>query len=123
MTSSNDGAITSNYAYDGNGNRVQASSGSSGSDTTNYLWDDNAAGGLPQLAVERDGAGAELRRYSYGADRISVTSGGAAYYYHYDQLRSVTNVTSASGVSEWTYAYDPFGAPRSNDTKQSQRLC
>ncbi len=39
-----------------------------------------------------------------------MASGGNSFYYHYDPVRSVTNVTSSSGASRWTYAYEPFGA-------------
>lgn len=96
---------TTTYAYDGDGNREQVTAGSQ---VTKSLWDSNGA--LPQLAVERDGSGSLLRRYTYGQQRLSVTSGGSTSYYHYDGLGSVANVTSATGATEWTYAYDPFGA-------------
>jgi RHS repeat-associated protein len=39
-------------------------------------------------------------------------TGGGTFYYHYDNLGSVANVTSASGASQWTQAYEPFGAVR-----------
>ena len=109
MASANDGTTTTNYAYDGDGNRLQESSGSAASDTTNFLWDTNAADGVPQLALERDGSGTTLRSYAYGNARISMTTAAAAFYYHYDPLGSVANITSSSGASEWTYAYSPFG--------------
>lgn len=41
-----------------------------------------------------------------------MSSGGNTYYYHYDVLGSVGNVSSASGVTEWTESYDPYGATR-----------
>jgi RHS repeat-associated protein len=53
-----------------------------------------------------------LRRYIYGLGRISMTSGGSDFFYHYDTLGSVSNVTSAASATEWTYAYEPYGAPR-----------
>jgi len=68
---------------------------------------------LPQLALEKDGSGALLRRYIYGNRRISMSTGAATFYYHYDALGSVRNVTSSTGASEWTYTYEPFGATRS----------
>jgi uncharacterized protein RhaS with RHS repeats len=96
------------YGYDGDGVRVQASAGGQ---TTSYLWD--TTWGLPQLALERDGQGALIRRYTYGAARISLAGGGGLFYYHYDQLGSVANLTDAAGARQWTYAYEPYGATRS----------
>jgi RHS repeat-associated protein len=34
------------------------------------------------------------------------------HYYHYDNLGSVANLTSANGTTEWTYDWEPFGTPR-----------
>jgi RHS repeat-associated protein len=116
LVSTVSGSTTTTYTYDGDANRLQASTGSQASKKTNYLWDVNAA--LPQLALERDGNNALLRRYVYGARRVSMTTGGAAYYYHYDNLGSVANVTSATGVSQWTEVYEPFGSIRT-ETKNA----
>jgi RHS repeat-associated protein len=104
LTSSS-GGTTTTYAYDGDGNRTQVVVGGQ---TTKYLWDTN--GSLPQIALERDGNNVLLRRYVYGARRISMSSGAATYYFHYDRTDSTSNVTSSTGTTEWTYAYEPFGA-------------
>jgi RHS repeat-associated protein len=101
---------TTTYAYDGDGNRLQASTGNQAATKTNYLWDVNS--GLPQLSLERDGNNALLRRYIYGLRRISMRSGSSDFYYHHDGLGSVANVTSATGVPQWTDTYEPFGAIR-----------
>lgn len=53
-----------------------------------------------------------MRRYVYGRRRLSITADGASHYYAYDGIGSVVNLTSASGTAEWTYAYEPFGATR-----------
>jgi RHS repeat-associated protein len=110
LATSTANSVTTTYSYDGDGNRVRASSGASPSQTTNYLWDTSAA--LPQLALERDGNNSLLRRYTFGTRRLTMTTGGADFYYHYDTIGSVTNVTSSTGSSEWTYSYEPFGATR-----------
>lgn len=84
-----------------------------GTATTKYLWDANAA--LPQLALERDGTDNLLRRYLFGHDTISMTTGGvggADYYYHADGLGSIVNVTNAVGLNQWSYDYEPFGVER-----------
>jgi RHS repeat-associated protein len=41
-----------------------------------------------------------------------MTSGSSSFYYLYDGLGSVANLTSSTGASEWTYSYEPFGAIR-----------
>ncbi len=110
LASVNSGSTTTTYSYDGVGNRLQAATGTGASQITNYLWDTNRT--LPQIALERDGNNTVSRRYEYGANRISMTSGGNTYYYHYDTLGSVVNVTSSTGATDWTYSYEPFGATR-----------
>jgi RHS repeat-associated protein len=105
------GGTTHAYTYDGQGNRLQDSTGSGASSKTNYLWDVNAQ--LPQLALERDGNNAVLRRYMYGEGLLSMHSGSSDHYYLTDPLGSVANLTSSSGATEWSYTYDPFGGIRS----------
>ena len=100
---------TTSYSYDGNSNRIEASTGSQPSQRTRWVWD--VSGELPQLAIERDGSGAPLRRYLYGERRISMT-GDTEGYYHYDALDSASGLTSSAGVHQWAYAYEPFGASR-----------
>jgi RHS repeat-associated protein len=116
LATTTSGSTTTTYTYDGDGNRLQASTGSQASKKTNYLWD--TAGSLSQLALERDGNNALLRRYLYGARRISMRSGTSDYYFHHDALGSVRNVTSSTGATQWTDTYEPFGAIRS-ETKNA----
>lgn len=107
LISTTSGGTTTTYVYDGDGNRLSATSGAT---TIKYLWDTNTA--LPQLALERSGGGSVLESYIYGIRRISMNSGGNPYYYLYDALGSVVNLTSSAGATEWTYSYEPFGGPR-----------
>lgn len=107
LISTTTGSTTTTYAYDGLGKRLQASTGSQSAKTTNYLWD--TAGVLPQIALERDGADRLLRRYVYGANRISMSTDSSPFYFHYDPLGSTVNLTNSSGASQWTHAYEPYG--------------
>jgi RHS repeat-associated protein len=107
LVSTSNGGASTTYSYDGDGNRLTAVTGAS---TLRSLWD--TSHGLPQLALERDGGGSLLRRYTYGPRRISLFSGGSSSYYHHDNLGSVANLTSASGAGQWTYAYEPYGTLR-----------
>ncbi len=108
MSSSTAGGVTTTYGYDGDGTRLSASDGTS---SMSYLWDSSF--GLPQLALERDGAGTTVRSYAYGLGRISMADASGTSYFHADRLGSVRNLTSAGGATEWTYAYEPFGSVRS----------
>jgi RHS repeat-associated protein len=112
------GSTTTTYTYDGAGNRLQASTGVQASKKTNFLWDTGS--GIPQQASERDGNDALLRRSIYGVHRIAMFTGGASYYYHYDPLGSMRNLTSSTGVTQWTDTYEPFGAIRT-ETKNSNQ--
>ena len=81
-------------------------------------WDPNA--GLPQLVAERNGSGTLLRRYRQGLATVSMDTGGNPSYYHYDGLGSVVNLTGSTGVTQWTYAYLPYGGVRTETKNQNQ---
>ena len=110
-TTVSDAGATTTYRYDGMGKRVGASTGTGPSDVTKYLWDVTTR--LPELALERDGNDALVRRYEHGLDVISSSSGASRSYYHYDALGSVSALTSGSGQTQWTYSYEPFGSMKS----------
>jgi RHS repeat-associated protein len=118
LLSTTNGRTTTTYSYSADGRRLTASTGSNASSNTKFAWD--VLGSFPQLAVEQDGNGALLRSYLYGLNRVAMRSGGANYYYHYDQLGSVINVTSSTGATQWTESYEPYGALRT-ETKNSNQ--
>jgi hypothetical protein len=53
LASTKVGTTTTSYAYYGLGRRLRAATGTTAAKTTKYLWD--ISGGLPQIALERDG--------------------------------------------------------------------
>jgi len=68
----------------------------------------------PQLDTETNGSGTTIRDYLYGNQLISMTTGGgspATYYYSFDALGSVADLTNSSGTTEITYSYDAWGNP------------
>jgi RHS repeat-associated protein len=72
------------------------------------------------LALERDGSNALLRRYVYGADLLSMNTGGGDYYFHHDALGSTANLTSSVGATQWSYVYEPYGTART-ETKVNNK--
>jgi RHS repeat-associated protein len=102
-TSVTRGGTTTSYSYDALGNRLSATTGSN--DTT-YLWDETPAN--DQVALERDGTGTLLRRYT---DAGFETASGS-FYSHLDPFQNVTAITNATGATQWRYEYEPFGTTR-----------
>ncbi len=97
------GGATSSSIYNGDGLRM---SHTVGAQTTSYTWD--VAAGLP--VVLQDGT----NTYVYGLDLVSGTDGaGVQTYFLYDGLGSATGLTDGSGNNPVSYAYDIFGAIRS----------
>lgn len=41
-----------------------------------------------------------------------MTNASGTFYYHRDQLRSIIDVTDASGNAQWRYEYDGYGSER-----------
>ena len=104
MTAATNGGSSSGYTYDGDGNRL---SQTTGTDRTNLTWDVNAP--VPQLAAETDGVGALLRRYTYGVDRISMTTPSTTGFYSTDMLGTVTEISNNNGISLGQFDTRPFG--------------
>jgi len=119
MNTTTQGSTTTTYLYDGDGKRLQASTGSQANKKTNFLWDVSRA--LPQIALERDGNSNPIRTHRYGARRISQTAGNNTSYFLYDGRGSVANLTSSSGATQWTWSYEPYGAIRTETKASSNR--
>lgn len=110
VISTKSGSTTTTYTYDPNGNRRTQTIGKT---TTGLTWDINHD--LPQLAAETDANNVVTASYTHTPDGapLTMTTAAGAFYYHHDQLGSVSNVTNATGVTQASYTYDPFGAQQS----------
>ena len=118
LASTTQANTTTTYSYDGDGLRTSAATGAQANKTTLYDWDPNA--GLAQVVAERSGSGSLTRRYRQGLATVSMNSGGSPSYVQYDGLGSVVNLTSSTGVTQWTYAYLPYGGVRTETKNQNQ---
>ncbi len=114
LTAATVNGTASTYSYDGDNNRLTTTSGGT---TTNQLWDTNYS--LPQLALEQDASHNLLRRYLIGNDTNSLTTPAGNFFYQHDTLGSTSNITDATGNLQWTYAYEPYGAPTSQTVKNN----
>ena len=97
------------FAYDGWGNRLQATRSGA---ITRYIYD-----GAGNLLAEADGNSNITRYYIYGQGLLAmVTPADQVYCYHYNATGSTIAVTDASQSVKNAYTYDPFG----NITAQSE---
>ena len=75
---------------------------------------------MAQLVRELDGNSSMLREYQYGRDLVSMKAPSNVYYFHHDGLESIANLTSSTGTTMWTYAYNPFGDTRVETKNNNQ---
>jgi RHS repeat-associated protein len=82
--------------------------------TTQFLYSGN------DLIAEMDGAGTILRRYVHGPgvnnplvwlEGPGMAASGVRYLYK-DRLGSITSWTNSAGVVQATFAYGPYGEPK-----------
>jgi RHS repeat-associated protein len=95
-------------------------------EVTNYINDVNQAN--PQVLMTSDENGTYKSAYTYGVDRISVSTLGITddkytpLYYQYDGRGSVTGLVGNADNIEARYSYDAFGVPKPGvklDTKEN----
>jgi RHS repeat-associated protein len=103
VTDQSSGASTT-YSYDGDGNRLTATTGGL---TTAENWDVNNP--HPRLATVAPAAGVP-QDYVYGLSPLALLQQGQAHYLQTDAVGSLIRVSSASGQTESTASYEPFGS-------------
>jgi RHS repeat-associated protein len=110
LSQSNIGGETSQYSYDGPGNRLSKVKGGV---TTRYVLDVN--GRLSHVLSETNTAGTITAYYVYGLGLISkVLPDNTPYYYHYDSRGSTIALTDSTQTQTDAYAYDSFGSVINN---------
>lgn len=111
MTQSIIDSVTTQYLYDGFGNRISRTKGGV---QTKYLLDLNAD--MSQVLAEINSSGNITNYYVYGLGLISkITAAGDRYVYHYDNIGNTIAITDSSGTITEKYAYDEFGKALSVD--------
>jgi len=95
------GAGSATYAYNGDGLRMSKTV----SKAESFAW--NLADQLPEVLV--DGSTSYVTGPGGGGTLEQVTSKGAVYYFHLDQLGSTRAVTDSKGNVVATYGYDAYG--------------
>ncbi|KAF0219658.1 MAG: YD repeat [Geobacteraceae bacterium] len=96
-----DGAMSSAYTYNGNGQRVKKVVNSV---TTIFHYS------LGQLIAESNSVGAITAEYVYlNGQPLAKIEGTNIYYYHNDHLGTPQKMTDNTGAVVWSAEYKPFG--------------
>jgi RHS repeat-associated protein len=103
-----DDGSRSEFAYDGHGRRVaiiERDHLGIIESTRRFVWDGY------EMAEERDDAGSGVvkRFYTHGVQVVSGEDAPGDYFYTFDHLGSVREVTDAQSVLVARYDYDPYG--------------
>ncbi|MBJ6751481.1 RHS repeat-associated core domain-containing protein [Geomonas anaerohicana] len=93
------------YHYDVDGNRVGITTAAG---DTWHLVDTNRS--LSQVIAEYKADSSATASYTYADNLISMSRGGQTFYYHFDGLGSIRQLTNATATNTDKYEYDAFGA-------------
>jgi len=97
-----DGSIV-NYKYDGLGRRIEKEVDSV---VTQYIYDNE------DILLELDGSNNIVARYTHGPgvdEPLIIEKGGQSFFYHADDLGSITELTDTAGSVAQAYTYSSFG--------------
>jgi RHS repeat-associated protein len=100
---------TTQYIYDGAGNRVKAVEGTQ---ERRFLVAPAMGGGLQSTDLIIDGSGNLISNYIYGGGSspfMRLDANGNAVYYLTDAMGSVIGLADGSGASSGKFLYDAFG--------------
>ncbi len=98
----NDGSMTANYTYNGNGQRVKKVVNG-----TTTIFHYSLSG---QIIAESNSAGTIAAEYVYlNGQPLAKMEGANTYYYHNDHLGTPQKMTDSSGAVVWSADYKPFG--------------
>lgn len=102
-TSITSNGVTTEYAYDGLGNRVQ---GRSAQRTRTFYHDSDG-----RLLFDIDITNAVTTNYIYAGDRLVASGSDATGYvfYHFDKTGNTLALTDSVGRVVAAFAYDPYG--------------
>ncbi len=102
----NNGVCRSEFTYDGFDRRVQILEKSNGvvTSTKRFVW----SGG--QMCEERDASDNVTKRFFADGEQILGTS----YFYTFDHLGLIREMTDGSGAVRARYDYDPYGKRSTN---------
>lgn len=115
------GITNATYRYDAFGRRVEkivqvsppaGSGGQATTATVRFLYDGW------RIIEERDATDAPVATYAYGNyidEPLTMDRGGQRYFYHSDDLFSVTRLTDAAGAVVENYDYADYGASTITD--------
>lgn len=102
--------VNATYKYDAFGRRVEKNVNGT---ITRFVYDGD------QVIAEYNTTHVLQAKYVYGTgidEVLTMWRGNQTYYYSYDGLGSVSNITNGTKVVKDSYSYDVYGKPSANST-------
>ena len=101
--------VTTKYAYDGAGNRVNAKVELNGSVTSNTTYVVDRESSYNDIIMAKDSVSGKTSIFTFSDEVISVETSGNISYYRTDEKNSVTDILDTTGKVKATIEYDEYG--------------
>ena len=101
--------VTTKYAYDGAGNRVNAKVELNGSVTSNTTYVVDRESSYNDIIMAKDSVSGKTFIFTFSDEVISVETSGNISYYRNDEKHSVTDILDTAGKVKMTIGYDEYG--------------
>ena len=101
--------VTTKYAYDGAGNRVNTKVELNGSVTSNTTYVVDRESSYNDIIMAKDSVSGKTSIFTFSDEVISVETSGNISYYRTDEKNSVTDILDTTGKVKATIEYDEYG--------------
>jgi len=98
--------VTTKYAYDGAGNRVNAKVELNGSITSNIIYVVDGESSYNDIIMAKDSVSGKISIFTFSDEVISVETSGNISYYRTDEKNSVTDILDTDGKVKATIEYE-----------------
>ena len=101
--------VTTKYAYDGAGNRINTKVELNGSITSNITYVVDVESSYNDIIMAKDSVSGKTSIFTFSDEVISVETSGNISYYRTDEKHSVTDILDTAGKVKATIEYDEYG--------------
>ena len=101
--------ITTQYTYDGAGNRTHVKVDTDGTITGNTTYVADPESPYHNIIMTKDSISGKTSLFTFAKEAVSVETSGRISYYRTDEKQSITEILSTTGKTESIITYDEYG--------------